>query len=176
MLLRSLFLLHIALLTGCGMGTQSLRVEEVTYQDLFRLTAHVIDTEGFVLQELNSDEGVIITKWDYNKLLDVGRFPLRRRAEAQIDPYGDGAYVIHLEIEQEALRRGYGVSEPEKSTDWESYGYDKQTTRAILTRIKLITRDFEPSQEFYNRYKKKEDLEKSVPDVLDSDDPEPIGG
>jgi hypothetical protein len=177
MLLKtSTLLLILAVSAGCGTGTQSLRVEEVSYQDLFRLTAHIIDQEGFVLEDLNSDEGYISTRWDYNKLLDVGRFPLRRRAEAQIDPDGEGAYLIHLTIDQEALRRGYGVSEPEKSDDWEEYGYDKQATRTILTRIKLLTRDFEPSTDFYNKYKKKDELEKDVPEVLESDGYKQVGG
>ena len=161
-------LLPVTLLSACSYGTQSLRVEEISYQDLFRLTAHIIDSEGFVLEDLDSNEGLITTKWDYDKVLDIGRFPIRRRAEARIDPAGDGAYVIHLTIDQEALRMGYGVSEPEKATGWDSYGYDKAATRDILTRIKLLTRDFEPSDDFYDAYRKKEDLKKAVPEVLDS--------
>jgi len=171
MLLRAPTLLLLASLSGaCGMGTQRLKVDNVSYQDLFRLTAHVIDSEGFMLDEIDANEGLITTRWDYDKLVDVGRFPIRRRAEARIDPAGEGVYEVELSIEQEALRQGFGLSNPEKASGWESYGYDKQTTRDILTRIKLFVRDFKPSDEFYDRYKKKQDLKKTVPDVLDSEE------
>ena len=169
MFLRCIILLSMpALISACSGPYHYLTVKEVQYGDLFNLTAHVIDNEGFVLNEVNPSKGFIDTYWDYKKLVDVGRFPIRRKVECQIDPKGEGEYEIRLIIDQEALWQSYMVNDPQKAKNWEEYGTDKETAMTIISRIKLLTREFEASDEFYDRWRRKEQLREGVPDVLKS--------
>lgn len=154
------------MVASCAGEYQYLTVKEIQYSDLFNLTAHVIDRQGFALEEMNPSEGYIESYWDYEKLVDVGRFPIRRKVECQIDPDGESTYKIKLRITQEALWESYMVNEPEHRKNWETYGVDKETARNILTRINLMVKDFEPSDEFYDRWRRKEEFKKGVPDVL----------
>ena len=143
-------------------------MKDIQYGDLFNLAAHVIDSEGFVLNDVNPGEGYISTRWDYKKLVDVGRFPIRRKVDCHIDPDGQKEYEVRIRIDQEALWKSYLVNEPELSDDWESYGTDKETAQEILSRIKLLTMEFKPSDEFYKRWERKDRYEEKVPDVLKS--------
>ena len=161
-----LCLVPLLLTGGCKLGWQYLEVENVSYRDLFVLTSHVIDSEGFVLDEQNTNTGSITTRWNYGKLIDVGRFPIRRRAEAQIDPLEEGKYQLKLRIPQQALWENYGVVNPETAKGWELYGDDKETTHSILTRIKLMVQDFEPSEDFLDRMKRIDKLRDTTPEVL----------
>jgi len=178
MLLRilSIFILPL-LFNACGsMGWQSLKLDNISYNDLFHLTAHVIDSEGFVLDIIDPNEGSIVSGWEYNKILDIGRFPIRRKVEAIIDSLEERSYQLNLRIEQEALWKNYGVMDLEHKEGWEFYDYDKETTQNILTKIKLILEDFEPSKEFYDRWKRKDDFEKDVPEILKPETIDEIGG
>jgi hypothetical protein len=159
---------------ACSTSWQELKVDSLSFSDLFNLTVHVIDTSGFVVDDPNPHTGTIRTKWDHNKLLDVGRFPIRRRAEAHIDPLDDGAYLVRLRIEEEA--NNYGKMEVERSDKgWQFYGYDKVKTQDILTRIKLLVMEWKPSDKFYERYKRLDDLREAIPEVLGKPDSEEDG-
>jgi len=72
-----------------------------------------------------------------------------------------------MRIEQEALYEQPGVMDVENQDGWEYYGYDKKNTRMNLTRIRLFVQEFEPSDDFYDRYKRKELQKEDVPDILD---------
>ena len=157
------FLLSLA---GCGTFWQELEVEDLSYDDLFRLTAYVIDSEGFIIDELNLDDGVITSKWDYNKIVDMARFPIRRRVTAHVDPQGDGKLQLKLKIKQEALWSSYATVDLKNQKGWESYGYDKAKAQKILRRIKLMVRGFEPSKDFYEKRTKWSGKKESVPEVL----------
>jgi hypothetical protein len=86
--------------------------------------------------------------------------------EARIDPEDEGRYLVKLRIEQEA--QNFGKMEVERMEEgWQSYGYDKVKTLDILTRIKLLVKDFKPSDAFYERYKRGDSLRSSVPKVLE---------
>jgi len=72
-----------------------------------------------------------------------------------------------MRIPQEALWEGMSSIDLEKQKGWEYHGYDKNSTRMMLSRIHLFVTKFEPSEEFYERYRRKEELEKEVPEILD---------
>jgi hypothetical protein len=149
------------------MGWQYMEVENVTYGDLFRLTTHIIDSDGFVIEDANTHTGDIVTAWQYGKLAERGRFPLRRRAEASVDPAGDGTFRVGLRIKQQALWEGISSEDLDKQKGWEYHGYDKAGTRRILTRISLFVQEFKPSDEFYERYKRQDKRKEEVPEILD---------
>ena len=155
------------LLGACSSGWQYLEVEDVSYGDLFNITAYMIDSNGFMIEDQNTNTGVILTQWEYNGSLDVGRFPIRRRAEAHIDPKGDGLFDLGLRIEREALWNRKGPDELSRQEGWEAYGYDKDKTREILGRIRRLLKDFEPSQEFYDRINRMQRMRESIPKFLD---------
>lgn len=162
-----LIALLLLLTCACSRGWQQLKVDDISYGDLFRLTSHVIDSDGFVIEDANTHTGSIRTKWNYGTFADVGRFPIRRRAEAQIDPVGERTFMVHLRIKQEALWEGYGAVDLEKQKGWEAYGFDKRSTQLNLAYIRLFVEEFEPSDDFYERYKRKDLLKEKVPDILD---------
>jgi hypothetical protein len=166
---RTMFAALFLILTcaGCGTHWQSLKVEDVSYRDLYDLTLHVIDDRGFKIQESDINSGSIISQWNYEKLNDRARFPIRRKVEARIDEAGDNAYLIKIRIDQEANWEGYRVIDPRTSDTWDEHGYDEQTEKDILYRIDLQVRDFEPSEQFYERHRKARDLKSEVPDVLE---------
>ena len=153
-------------LAGCSTFWQEIEVEDLSYDDLFRLTAYVIDSEGFVIDEQNLDDGVITSKWDYHKLVDMGCFPIRRRDTAYVDPEGDGKLQVKVRIKQEALWSSYATVDLKDQTGWQNYGFDKETARKILTRIKLMVKGFEPSKEFYDKRKHWTQKKEQVPEVL----------
>ncbi|MFH1999625.1 MAG: hypothetical protein ABIK28_08090 [Planctomycetota bacterium] len=170
MVLRVLTLISILFLTAsCGMNWQTLQVEKLSYGDLFRLTSHVIDTEGFVIDDANAHTGEIVTEWSYGKVVEVGRFPIRRRAIAHVDPAGDG-YEIRLIIEQEALWKDYGVRDLKDQDGWEYHPNDKTKALQILRRIRVFVEEFKPSDEFYERYRRMDHLKKSTPELFDDPD------
>ena len=172
MLRRTAFVLFTAFnLCACGaLGWQTLEVENLSYGDVFNLTVYVIDTEGFVIDSQDSDSGLITTFWDYKKMLDVARFPIRRKVEAHVDPSGDDRYIIDIRIRQEALWENYATVDVKNQKGWDLYGSDKETTHSILTRIKLLTREFKPSDDFYQQRKQMDELRGTIPDVLEEDE------
>ncbi|MBU0753679.1 MAG: hypothetical protein KJ645_00975 [Planctomycetes bacterium] len=159
--------LFILSFCACSEGWQRLEVEDLSYNDVFRLTTHVIDTNGFIIDEANTHTGEIVTRWNYGKFVEHGRFPIRRRVEAQIDPTGDQTYLIRLRAPQEALWEGLAAVELDRQEGWEDHGFDKNTTLMILSKIRFFVKEFKPSDDFYNRYKRKDRLDQEVPDVLD---------
>lgn len=150
---------------GCGSNWMALRVDEVSYSDLYQLTCHVIDREGFKLSHADPHLGTIRSSWNYNKITDVGRFPIRRQLEATIKREDD-AYLVSLRIDQEANRDGYGMSDPELSDSWDEYGWDRKTCETILKKIEIQVKEYGPSDEFYKRFREAEDLKADVPEVL----------
>jgi len=142
-----------------------LRVEDVSYSDLYQLTCHVIDREGFRISEADPHLGTIVSSWNYNKITDVGRFPIRRQLEAKIER-DDESYLVIVRIDQEANRDGYGVSDPELSSYWDEYGWDYKTCETILKKIEIQVKEYGPSDEFYKRFREAEDLKSTVPEVL----------
>ncbi|MHC4945708.1 MAG: hypothetical protein ACYTG7_22080 [Planctomycetota bacterium] len=166
--IKASFVLFVLFLPcACGMGWQYMEVEKVTYSDLFRLTTHIIDSSGFVIDDANMHTGEIITRWDYSAIAERGRFPLRRRAEAEIDPVGERTFSVGLRIKQQALWEGISSEDLDKQTGWEPHGFDKSGSRRILTKISLFVKDFEPSDDFYERYKRLDKRKEEVPDVLE---------
>jgi len=153
---------------GCSSDWSSLKVEGVAYQDLFELTAHVITSEGFSLKKIDPNAGLLTTDWNYSKITDTGRFPIRRRVEARIDPEDEGGYLISVRIDQEANWEGYGLTDPRLSDSWDEYGYDEETASLILKKIDIQVREFGPSEDFKNRFRKAEKLKGKIPKVLDS--------
>jgi|GEM_PF-3219245 len=165
---RTLAVVLVAIaLSGCRTQWQSLAVEDISYSDLYGLTLHVIDSEGFQLSWCDIHEGEITTTWNYSKITDTGRFPIRRRLEARIDPESQGSYQVKLRIEQEANWEGYGISDPKLSDAWDDYGWDREKASLILKKIEIQTREYEPSDAFYERYRRAERLKTEVPDVLE---------
>ena len=75
--------------------------------------------------------------------------------------------MVSLRTYQEVLWKSFAVMEPQTQEGWEDYGYDWNCTRMLLTRIKLFVKDFEPSEEFYDRYKRLDKQDVHVPEVLE---------
>ena len=150
---------------GCSSTWTSLDVRGVNYNDLFDLTVHTIGGEGFKFTRTDPHAGIIRTGWNYEKILDVGRFPIR--LEATIDPAGEGVYRIKMRIDQEALREGYRIMTPEESDGWEEYGWDDETTGLILKKIELQVKDVGPSEGYKRRHERARELRKPVPKVLE---------
>lgn len=161
----ALFLIFIC--TGCSTHWQTLEVEEISYRDLYDLTLHVIDDKGFKIQQSDIAEGTIISQWNYDKVDDVMRCPIRRKVEARINESGNNAYLVKIRIDQEANWKGYRIIDPRTSDTWDEHGYDEKTETDILYRIDLQVREFEPSEEFYERHRKARELKSEVPDVLE---------
>ena len=158
-------------LSSCSVGYQSIQVEDVSYNDLFELTAFMVGRAGFVIDVSDRNSGEIVSKWDYNKLIDVGRFPIRRRLTAQIDPEGENNLSLEIRTYQEALWESYNMTtDQDKRKGWQAYGFDKQTAHDILTIIKTQITEFEFSDEYYNRHKRLEEIMESVPEVLDEEE------
>lgn len=153
---------------GCSSDWVTLQVQDVSYADLYDLTLHVIENEGFPLHTINIHEGEIVTGWNYGMITDTGRFPIRRRVEAWVDPDDDGAYVVRLRIDREANWEGYRITDPRLSDAWDEYGWDRETAGRILKKIEIQVKDFEPSEEFFERFKKSEELKARIPDVLNT--------
>jgi len=153
---------------GCSSDWVSLQVQDVSYSDIYDLALHVIEKEGFPLRTVDIHEGQILTGWNYAMITDTGRFPIRRRVEARVDPADNGAYVVMVRIDREANWEGYGVTDPRLSDAWDEYGYDRNTAILILKKIEIQVRDYEPSEEFYERYKRSEELKARVPDILNT--------
>lgn len=169
MVLRASILVSLFLMTtGCGGGWHTLRVNSLSYGDLFKLTSHVIDSEGFVIKEANAHNGEIETDWSYGKVVEVGRFPIRSRVEATVDPENDG-YEVSLRVRREALWKDYGVRDIRNQEGWEPHPSDKKMGFKLITRIRMFVEEFKPSDEFYNRYKRLEHMKKQLPDVLEDD-------
>ena len=143
-----------------------MEVDEIGYQDLFRLTAHILDKEGFKVEDANANTGTIESRWDYTKLIDVGRFPIRRKARIEINPIEGEAYEVRVRIDQEALWKNYGSGvDVKEKDDWESYGEDYVTAHDLLTHIELKVREFKPSDEFYDRYRRIDEIREKVPEM-----------
>ncbi len=144
----------------------SLEVKDVSYADLFDLTAHVIDGEGFAVCEEDRHNGTIGTKWNYEKITTQGRLPIRRRLETSIDPEGEGGFTVKIRIDQEANWKGYRLNELEQSNSWDEHGWDVDTAVLILKKIEIQVKDAGLSKEFEERHKKAEERKSAVPDVL----------
>lgn len=165
----ALFLAFTSCFLMGGWRWQSSQVDEVSYNDLFKLAVYVVADRGYKVHEANADTGRISSQWDYRKLVDLGRFPIRRKAKIEVDPMGEGVYEIRVVVVQEALwdsPYGGGVDVKNKK-GWEGYGDDVDAANDILTRIKMMVKDFTPSDAFYDKYRKIEEIQESIPDVLD---------
>lgn len=152
---------------GCGSHWLSLEVDTINYYDLYSLTKHTICNEGYKIADFDMHEGTIDSDWNYDKMTDVGRFPIRRMVEAKIDPHEEGGFLVSIRIDQEANREGYRLMTPELSDGWEEYGWDKEAASLILKKLELQVGEFKPSDDFYERYRKADRL-KSETDVPDS--------
>lgn len=167
-MIRPLLLFAILLVlscVGCGSNWVVLQVEDVSYSDLYQLTCHVIDGEGFKVAHADPHTGTIRSSWNYAKITDVGRFPIRRQLEAKIVPE-ESSYLLSVRIDQEANREGYGVSDPQLSDNWDEYGWDRKTCETILKKIEIQVTEYGPSDEFYKRFREADELKSEVPDVL----------
>jgi len=171
--IRYVALLFILISTsGCFAMWQSTEVENIPYKDVFNITSLMISSQGFEILDANPHTGEIETKWDHRKLLDRGKFPRRRKVFAEVNPDGDDMIEVKVKVRQDVLWRTYtAYFDLENEKDWEPYGEDRETALNIIARIKMVVQDFKPSDDFYNRYKRVEDLrsddqEESVPDIL----------
>ena len=154
MLFRAFFIGSVFMMSGaCSTGWQYLEVEDTTYGDLFNLTCHVIMSERFAIENEDKNTGLILSRWDYRKVVDRGRFPIRRRLEARVDPMSNDRFEVKLRIEQEALRQSYSVTDLEHQKGWRSYGHDDDKTWEILKRLEVIVKDFKSSEDFNERYR-----------------------
>jgi hypothetical protein len=151
---------------GCSTDWVSLQVQDVSYADIYDLALHVIESEGYPLSEINIHEGRIVTGWFYGKMTDRGRFPIRRRAEVRVDPEDEGGFLVRVRIDQEANREGYRLTDPRLSDAWDEYGWDREGAALVLKKIEIQVKEYEPSEEFFERHKKSEELKARIPDVL----------
>ncbi len=167
--LQAAAVLLLAAAGGCGTHWHTLDVDTINYYDLYNLTQQTICGEGFKIAANDMHEGTIESDWNYDKMTDVGRFPIRRMVEAKIDPLDEGeGFTVCVRIDQEANREGYRLMTPELSEGWEEYGWDDEVAGLILKKLELQVGEFSPSEEFKERHRKAMELktESRVPDTL----------